>query len=320
MMKNHGPSTRVANGTPHAPNVSDRKRVRMMRRATAASVFVAALLVIVKTIAYLGTGSVSMLGALTDSAADLVASLGVMFAVGHALTPADQQHRFGHGKAEPLTGLAQAVFIAGSATFVVTESVRHLLAPEAVTAPFLGMIVILFSMSATFALLLYQQKVVRTTGSLAIASDRAHYAGDLLTNFGVIVAIILSSLLGWHIADPIIGLAIAGVLYLSSWWVFRRSLDQLMDRELPEEDRERVKAIVLNHAQVRGLHDLRTRAAGTQSFIQVHVEMDANLNLYEAHDVSDEIEQSLRAAFPRAEILIHIDPHGQENPSDLARS
>jgi len=317
MNAEHGQGARGTDGASYA-GLPEMKRARLMRRAAMASVVVAAILVTIKFLAYAGTGSVAMLGALTDSAADLVASLTVLFSVRHAVRPADAEHRFGHGKAEPLTGLVQALFIAGSATFLVTESVRHLLTPEPVMAPLLGTIVILVSMAVTFALVLYQRDVIRNTGSLAITSDHAHYIGDLLTNAGVIVALILSSAFGWYLADPVIGLCIAATLYLAAWWVFRRSLDQLMDRELPDEDRERVKAIVLGHAQVRGLHDLRTRAAGSQSFIQVHVEMDPKLNLFEAHDVSEEIERSLRADFPRAEILIHLDPAGRENPPDLA--
>lgn len=307
-------------GSPHAPNVPDKKRAQMMSRAAAASVAVATLLVGAKAIAYVGTDSVAVLGALADSAADLVASLGILFAVRQALTPADTEHRFGHGKAEPLIGLAQSLFIAGSATFVLAEAVGHLLSPAPVANPLGGIGVMIFSMVVTVGLVLYQRRTIRATGSLAIAADSAHYAGDLLTNFGAIVALLLSAYLGWQLADPIIGLAIAGVLYSTAFWVLRRSLDQLMDRELPEDDRAHIKRIVLGHRRVKGVHDLRTRAAGTQSFIQIHVEMDSMLSLAEAHEASDEIENALRIAFPHAEILIHLDPHGREEPPPLALS
>ena len=277
-------------------------------------------MVAAKAFAYIGTDSIAMLGTLADSAADLVASLGILFAVRQALTPADSDHRFGHGKAEPLIGLAQALFIAGSATFLFSEAVRHLLSPSPVINPLGGVGVILFSIVMTSGLVVYQRKTIRATGSLAISADSAHYAGDLLTNLGVIVALLLSSYLGWQLADPIIGLVIAAVLYRTAWLVLRSSLDQLMDRELPEQDRERIKKVVLGHHEVKGMHDLRTRAAGTQSFIQIHVEMDSALNLAEAHEASDEIEKELRAAFPNAEILIHLDPHGSEEPPELALS
>jgi ferrous-iron efflux pump FieF len=320
MSVNSGLGAGSPQGSPHAPHVPDKKRARLMRRAAAASVAVAALLVGAKAFAYIGTDSIAMLGTLADSAADLVASLGILFAVHQALMPADSDHRFGHGKAEPLIGLAQALFIAGSATFLFTEAVRHFFSPSPVTNPLSGVGVILFSIAMTAGLIAYQRKIIRATGSLAISADRAHFAGDLLTNLGVIVALLLSYYLGWQLADPMIGLAIMGILYVSAWHVLRRSLDQLMDREFPENDRERIKKIVLDHHEVKGLHDLRTRAAGTQRFIQVHVEMDSALNLADAHEASDEIEKELRAAFPNAEIIIHLDPHGSEEPPELALS
>lgn len=291
-----------------------------MQNAAIASVSVAALLVIAKAFAYFGTHSVAVLGALADSSADLVSSLGILFAVRHALVPADNEHRFGHGKAEPLTGLVQVLFIAGSATFVLVEAVRHLLTPQPVENPYSGIGVILFSIVLSIGLVVYQRRVMRETGSPAIAADSVHYASDLLTNLGVIAALLLSATLGWQLADPIIGIAIAGVIYFAAWSVLRNSLDQLMDHELPEAERERIRTIVLGHPRVKGVHDLRTRTAGTQSFIQVHVEMDPALKLAEAHGASDEVERQLRAAFPRAEILIHVDPYGREDPPPLARS
>lgn len=291
-----------------------------MRSAAAASVGVAALLVVVKAAAYIGTGSVAVLGALADSAADLVASLGILFAVRQALTPADTEHRFGHGKAEPLIGLAQSLFIAGSATFLLAEAVSHSISPQPITNALSGIGVIVFSIAVTAGLVMYQRKIVHATGSLAIEADSAHYAGDVLTNLGVIAALLMSTYLGWQYADGIVGFIIAGVLYWGAWWVLRGSLDQLMDREFPEADREQIKKIAFDHHQVKGLHDLRTRASGTQSFIQLHIEMDPALNLAEAHHASDEIEKELRVAFPHAEILIHLDPHGSEEPPPLALS
>jgi len=320
MTENSCLSADVAGGSPHAPRLPDKKRARMMRRAATASVVVASLLVGVKTFAYMTTDSVAMLGALADSAADLVSSLGILFAVRQALMPADTEHRFGHGKAEPLIGLAQSLFIAGSATFVLTEAVRHILSPSPVENPFSGIGVILFSIVVTIGLVFYQHRAIRVTGSLAIAADRAHYTSDLLTNLGVVIALLMSAFIGWQLADPIIGVAIAGVLYATSWWLLRRSLDQLMDREFPEHDRKMIKTVVLGHERVRGMHDLRTRVAGTQSFIQIHIEMDPTLNLAQAHEASDEIENALRETFPQAEIFIHLDPHGREEPPPLALS
>lgn len=304
----------------HTPSLPIPAHAQLMRRAAAASVAVSALLVVVKLGAYAFTGSVAMLGALADSAVDLVASSGNLFAVRQSLTPADRQHRFGHGKAEPLAGLAQAAFIIGSATFLAFESIRHLIEPHGLSNETVGIVVMVFSILATVALVAFQRHVVRLTGSPAILADNLHYAGDLLTNFGVIAGILLSARLGWLAADPLIGLAIAGVIAWSGWHVFRQSYDQLMDRELPEADRQKIRALVLSHPRVRGLHDLRTRAAGTLSFIQLHIEMDPSLTLAQAHEASDEVEGSLLKIFPGAEIMIHQDPHGIEKPPPLALS
>jgi ferrous-iron efflux pump FieF len=160
----------------------------------------------------------------------------------------------------------------------------------------------------------YQHRVVRSTRSVAIAADTFHYAGDLLTNLGVIAGLVLSATLGWYLADPLIGLAIAVVLVASAWHVLRGSFDQLMDRELSERDRQRIKSVVLQHPQVKGLHDLRTRTAGSVRFIQLHVEMDPAISLIDAHETSDEIEAKLLQLFPGADILIHQDPYGMEKP------
>jgi ferrous-iron efflux pump FieF len=298
----------------------DVKSAQLMVRAALASVGVSATLVLVKLAAFAMTGSVAIMAALADSAVDLVASFGNLFAVRQSLTPADRQHRFGHGKAEPLAGLGQAAFITGSATFLVFESVQHLVEPHPLQNEFVGVAVMLFSIVATFGLVGYQRMVVRRTGSPAISADNWHYAGDLLTNFGVIVGILLSTRLHWYVADPLIGLAVAGVIGWSAWHVFHQSYDQLMDHELPEEARARIKVIALGHPEVRGVHDLRTRSAGTLTFIQLHVEMDPSITLNQAHEASDEVEESLRKAFPGAEIIIHQDPHGVEKPPTLALS
>jgi ferrous-iron efflux pump FieF len=285
-----------------------------MRRAAQASVAVSALLVVVKGVAFFLSGSIAILGALADSAMDLIASTANLLAVRHALTPADQQHRFGHGKAEPIAGLAQALFIAASTIFLVYEAVQRIAAPMPVAYEGVGIAVMVFSIVVTFALVTFQRRVVRRTRSTAIAADNVHYAGDLLTNLGVIVGLILSAGFGWYLADPLIGLAIALVLIASAWHVLRGSYDQLMDRELSDRDRQRIKSVVLQHPEVKGLHDLRTRTAGAQRFIQLHVEMDPAISLGAAHETCDEIEAKLLQLYPGADILIHQDPYGLEKP------
>lgn len=304
----------------HAPRGLSLGDASLMTRAAIASVCVSTILIAAKGVAFLLSGSVAMLASLADSAIDLLASAGNLFAVRQAIVPSDHQHRFGHGKAEAVAGLAQGLLVAASMLFLVREAFRRLINPMPLNFGGMAIAVMVLSIVLTFVLVAYQRRVVRDTGSIAISADYLHYVGDLLTNFGVIVAIVLSINLGWHVADPLIGLAIAGVLAISAWQILRTSLDQLMDRELPEEDRQRIKSIVLGFGKVRGLHDLRTRAAGTQTFLQLHVEMDPALTLADAHEVSDMIEAALLKTFPAAEILIHLDPHGAELPPPLARS
>jgi ferrous-iron efflux pump FieF len=281
-----------------------------MRLATYASVMVASFLILVKLAAWLYTDSISLLSTLIDSLLDAVASLINLFAVRHALVPADREHRFGHGKAEPLAALGQTAFIAGSAVFLVVVAGQRLFDPRPVQHGGIGIAVMVVAIVVTFALTRFQAYVVRRTGSFAIKADSLHYFGDMLVNGAVIVALLLASEFGWVVADPLFGLAIAGYIMFNAWRIVRGSLDMLMDRELPEEARARIREIVLANPSVRDLHDLRTRSSGRRTFIQVHIEMDGNLTLYRAHNVADEVEAALRAAFPGAEVMIHLDPHG----------
>jgi ferrous-iron efflux pump FieF len=294
---------------PHAP---------LMRHAAIASVSVAVGLVTLKAIAFFLTNSVSMLASLADSALDLFASVLNLVAIRSTLTPADEEHRFGHGKAEPLAGLGQGAFIAGSAAFLVIEAVSRLIAPHTIEYPLVGLAVMAVSIVTTIVLVIAQRMVVKRTGSIAVGADRMHYLGDIVTNAGVILGIILSAQFGILIADPIIGILVAAILAWSAVHVFRQSYDQLMDRELPDADRDRIKDIVRAHREVRSLHDLRTRMAGVNTFIQLHIELDPDIKLLRAHEISDAVEADLMAAFPRAEVIIHQDPAGVEMPVPLA--
>jgi ferrous-iron efflux pump FieF len=296
------------------------ERGSWMRRAARVAVGVAALLILLKAAAFLITGSIAMMASLADSGLDLIGSTINLVAVGHALTPADREHRFGHGKAEPLAGLAQGAFIAGSALFLVIESVQRLIAPQPIQHGGVGLIVMAISIVAVTALVVLQRMTVARTGSPAISADSVHYFGDLVTNLGVVVGIVLSTEFGWLLADPIVGIIIAGILSYSALHVFRQSYDQLMDRELPEDERARIKSIVMGHEDVRSLHDLRTRAAGISTFIQMHIELDPALSLSRAHEVSDAVEADLCAAYPNAEVIIHQDPAGLETPLPLEQS
>ena len=289
---------------------SSTEAAHLMRLAIYASVAVAGFLILVKLAAWLYTDSISLLSTLIDSLLDAVASLINLFAVRHALVPADREHRFGHGKAEPLAALGQTAFIAGSALFLVFAAGNRLFDPRPVLHSEIGIAVMVVAIVVTFALTRFQAYVVRQTGSVAIKADSLHYIGDILVNAAVIVALLLASVFGWAVADPLFGLAIAGYILFNARQIARGSLDMLMDRELPEPERARIRHIALANPNVRDLHDLRTRSSGRRTFIQVHIEMDGNMTLYRAHSVADEVEAALREAFPGAEVMIHQDPHG----------
>lgn len=291
-----------------------------MRHAALAAVAVAFLLILLKAAAYILTGSVAMMSSLADSALDLFASTINLFAINQALMPADREHRFGHGKAEPLAGLAQGAFIAGSATFLVVESIGRIAAPRPLDHPAIGLAVMAVSIAAVVGLVLFQRLAVRQTGSIAIRADRLHYLGDLGTNIGVVIGIVLAARFGILVADPVVALCVAAVLTASAWHIGKQSCDQLMDRELPDSDRDRIKSIALAHPEVRSLHDLRTRAAGISKFVQLHIELDPAISLIRAHEISDAVEADIHIAYPDTQVIIHQDPAGVEKPPPLARS
>jgi ferrous-iron efflux pump FieF len=280
---------------------------RLMRLATYASISVALVLIVAKTIAWGISDSVSLLATLIDSTLDALASLINLIAVRHALSPADKEHRFGHGKAEALAGLGQAAFITGSACFLLLESGRRIVNPVVLESYGVGMWVMLLSIVATLALLRFQRYVIRKTDSTAIKADALHYRTDLLVNGSVIVALWLS-VQGWAGFDALFAIGIAIYILYSAWEIVKQAFDHLMDRELPNAERDKIIGIANLHEAVHGMHDLRSRRAGTATFIQLHLELDDDLTLLQAHKISDEVEASLQAVCPGAEIIIHIDP------------
>lgn len=283
---------------------------RLRRYATYASVSVASILIAAKLAAYLTTESVSILSSLIDSSTDLMASIVTLLGVRHALRPPDAHHRYGHGKAEALAALSQAAFIGGSAVLLSVEAARRLFHPEPVTEGTVGIAVMILSIALTAGLLSFQRRVQIATGSVAIGADRLHYSGDLLMNGAVILAILLTGWTGIAAFDPLFGLGIAAFLLHGAKGVASDALNVLMDRELPEAERVRIAALVMEEPGARGLHDLRTRNAGTGSFIELHLELDGDLTLTAAHEVADRVELRLRAAFTNAEVLVHQEPAG----------
>ena len=281
---------------------------RLMRWATYASVTTALVLIVVKIGAWFITDSVSILATLIDSSLDVLASLVNLVAVRHALQPADREHRFGHGKAEALAGMGQAMFVAGSAGLLLLQAVGRIIHPQEIKAGLeIGIGVMIFSIVATLALISYQQYVIKHTNSTAIKADRLHYKTDLLVNASVIIALLLT-FYGWSGFDAVFALGIAIYILYSAWEIVKESIDLLMDHELPDEEREKIRAIVLKHPETQGLHDLRTRRSGTKIFIQLHLELDSTLSLFAAHQITNEVEQGLLSLFAEVEVIIHQDP------------
>ncbi len=286
---------------------SQEETAKLLRLATYASTSVAIVLIAAKLFAWAASDSVSLLATLIDSMLDAVASIINLVAVRHALTPADKEHRFGHGKAEALAGLSQSLFIAGSAGYLLIEAWQRVIQPSAVESVELGIFVMAISIVATMLLLAFQRHVIKKTNSTAIRADALHYRTDLMVNGSVIVALLLANA-GWPGFDGLFAGAIAIYILFSARDIIVTSYDHLMDRELPDEDRQKIKALVMQHPKARGLHDLRSRHSGTMTFIQLHLELDDDLSLMAAHKISDEVELSILNAFPGSEILIHIDP------------
>jgi ferrous-iron efflux pump FieF len=283
---------------------------RLNRRAAQASIAVATVLIAAKIAAWLITDSIAILTSLVDSGIDLLASLVTFVSVRQAAQPADRAHRFGHGKAEPLGAFAQAGFVGGSALILASEAVRRLITPQPIRQSGLGIAVMLLAIVLTAGLVTVQRAVVRRTGSVAINADSLHYGSDLLTNLAVIAALVLTELTGWPLFDPLFAFGIVALLLSGAAAVGRHALDMLMDRELPSEQRAHIRELALGHPRAEGLHDLRTRRAGSDVFIELHLELDAGLSLDEAHEITHEVEARIRAAFPDADILVHQEPAG----------
>ncbi len=307
----------MENATP----LLDLKQAGLRIRLTSAlAVVVALCLIAMKAYAWVVTGSVALLGSLLDSVLDFSISFINFFAVRHALMPADHEHRFGHGKAEALAALGQGIIIALSAGFLAWRSVESFNDPQPLAHGSVGIMVISISIALTLLLVFVQRRVAAQTGSLAIAADSAHYEGDLYMNVAVIGAILLADFAALPIADPILGLVVTVILLRSSQSILVKAGKQLMDHEVNESTRDKIRDIITAHKDVLAMHDLRTRRSGTQLFIQCHIELDGSMSLNRAHRISDEVEMRLLAAFPSADILIHQDPEGHEDISDLEMS
>ena len=281
---------------------------RLMRLATIASISTALILIFAKFAAWRVTDSVSMLSSLVDTSLDLVSSMVTFLAVRQALVPADDDHRFGHGKAEGLAGLIQAGFIAASGCALLVAIVERLGNPKQVREEEIGLYVSVLAIGLTLCLVTFQKYVVRRSGSLAISADMAHYSTDLVATFVTGMGVFLSGLLD----QPLIDSGVAGLvaLYLmhGGWKVGRESLDVLMDHELPSQDGKKIEAIARAHPGVKDVHDLKTRSSGLTKFIQLHIEVERDLSVVLGHAIGLEVQTEIARAYPDAEIILHVDP------------
>ena len=291
---------------------------KLNRSAAYASIAVASLLLAMKAWAVWSTGSTAMLGSLADTTLDLVASLATLLGVWVAAQPADDNHRFGHGKAEALAAMFQVVLISISALSLAFRAIGQMFAGARPQGAEDGILVSVVAILATLALLAWQRRVIAQTRSIAISTDHLHYKSDLALNLAVIAALALDQYAGFSGADSLFGLLIALWLGWGAWNASQEAIEQLMDHEWPDAKKARFLEVVARHSELKGLHDLRTRTAGNRDFVQFHVAVDPDMTVRAAHDVMDEIEDKLMAEFPGIEILIHLDPDGLVNETGLA--
>lgn len=280
---------------------------RLVKTAALCATLVAASLLIIKISAWWITGSVSLLAAVVDSFVDMAASLTNLFVLGYALQPPDKQHSFGHGKAESLAALAQSMFISGSAIFLLLTGFQNLINPAPLNTPGVGIAVMIISLVVTLCLVTFQRWVVKKTSSQAIHADMLHYKSDVLMNAAVLVALIFSWY-GFSRADALFAIAIGFYILYSAWGIGFEAIQSLLDRALPDSEREEIIAIIKSWPGVLGAHDLRTRQSGPIRFIQFHLELADELPLVEAHEIADKVELALLTRFPRSEVIIHQDP------------
>ncbi len=280
---------------------------QLVSRAAIAATVMASLLLLIKIFAWWYTGSVSILAALVDSLVDIAASLTNLLVVRYSLQPADEEHTFGHGKAESLAALAQSMFISGSALFLFLTGIQHLAAPEPMKQPLVGIVVTVIALISTLILVTFQRWVVRKTQSQAVRADMLHYQSDVMMNGAILIALALSWY-GWHRADALFALGIGVYILYNAIRMGHEAVQSLLDRALPDTEHQAIIRIVTSWPGVRGAHDLRTRQSGPTRFIQLHIEMEDNLPLVQAHIIAEQVEQAILHHFPGSDVIIHQDP------------
>ncbi|OYU68662.1 MAG: cation-efflux pump [Alphaproteobacteria bacterium PA2] len=297
-----------------SPPLTAADTARLTRWVSLLSVSMATILVTLKAVAWIASGSVALLASMADSGLDLIASLVTFFAVRYAAEPPDAEHRFGHGKAEAFASLVQAGLVFASAALIGQEAIRHLYEPHPLAQEGWAVTVMVLSTVLTMGLLAAQTRVLRQTQSVAISGDRAHYTTDLASNMIALVGIGASSFFGLNNLDAFAALGVTLLLLWGAVSVFREAANQLMDRELPDDQRQRIIALMTQDAGISDVHQLRTRSSGPYVHIQMHVDLDPDLSLEEAHRLMVAAENRVLAEFPAADIILHPDPHGRAEP------
>ncbi len=295
-----------------ASDLTSADRAHRLKNLSAQVTLAAAfVLTAVKLTGWLVTGSMALMASAVDSLVDAGASFVTLVGVRYAQRPPDHDHRFGHGKSEAVAAFTQATFLAGAAFVLAFESVQRLVFPIPLEALEVGVVLIAGSLLAACGLVAMQSWVVEQTGSTAIAADRAHYLTDVAVNSAVLVALGVTQVTGWTRADPAFALAISGYMLWNAYSIVGEALEQLLDRELPPDERERIKDAVLGCAGVRDIHDLRTRFSGDRTFVEYHLEVDPGLTVDVGHAIGDATEIAVQRLLPGVvEATAHVEPYG----------
>jgi ferrous-iron efflux pump FieF len=299
----------IRNNTYFMPNHSNIHNAKLNVRAGAIAITVAFFLVLIKLFAWIQTDSLSVFSSLIDSSLDVATSLINFLAIGYALKPADEDHPYGHESIEDIVGLVQASFIFGSACFICYEGIQRFIDPVAVEKNLLGIQIMLVSILLTTALVIYQKIVVKKTKSLVVESDSAHYVSDILSGILIIISLFISSNSNLHYVDPFLALIIAAFISYSAYGIGKRAFDNLMNKEISADDKGKIIALIESNKNHNGFHDFKTRCSGNKIFIQFDLELDGDLSLQRAHDISDEIMIDIMKHYPTSEVVIHFDTH-----------
>lgn len=274
-----------------------------------ASVGVACVLVGLKAWAFWQTDALSIAASLADSAVDLLMSAVGLAAILYATKPADRDHTFGHASAEDLAALGQSLILLVSAILITVSAIHRLLstAPHDLTSEGTGIVVMAISAGITSGLVVWQARVARTTGNKVVAADMMNHIGDLLPTLGAIVALILTRFCGWLQADSIVALIAAAIMLRGAWQIGNAAWNALMDRSAPDEVITKIAGLAQNCDGVRAFHDLKTRTSGARLFVHLHIELDGDQPLVEAHAISAALKCAIMASYPQAYVIIHKD-------------